>query len=166
MNRIASGSELQTFWGDEMEKIKVFLGDSRVVFREGMHFILDSEEDVEVVGEGRTDEEALAFLQKQTVDVIVLSQDMRNVARRITEAYPSAGLIFIGDTPPRQQGVIGNSIFLTRDMNPEELAYAVRKVTWNGSRAQTWNGTDRTKKLKQSSRGRLLSMLDALWRPK
>ena len=45
-----------------MEKIKVFLGLSQLVFREGMHFILESEGDMEVAGEGRTADEVIFFL--------------------------------------------------------------------------------------------------------
>ncbi len=31
-------------------EIKVFLADSKVIFREGMHFILESEGDIRVIG--------------------------------------------------------------------------------------------------------------------
>ncbi len=34
-----------------MEKIKVFLSDPQILFREGMHFTLSGEDDFEVTGD-------------------------------------------------------------------------------------------------------------------
>ena len=80
-----------------MKKIKVFLADSNVIFREGMHTVLECEEDIEVIGEGTSAEEALTFLQKEAVDVLVLGGDMGEGIRRIAETWPSVSLIFVGD---------------------------------------------------------------------
>ena len=143
-----------------MERIKVFLGDSQVVFREGIHFILESEMGIEVVGEGRTTDEVLDFLQRQPVDVLVLSQDMYDEIGRITEIFPSIGLVFIGDTFPQQQ--VGNSIFLTRDMDPGELAPAVRKVSCDDVVVKAREQTSEMEEAGQSSMEHLLSLVDAL----
>lgn len=115
-------------------KIKVFLADSQVLFREGMHFVLDCEEDVEVVGEGTSAEEVLAFLGKEAVDVLVLSEDMSDTARRIEEGFPSMRLIFTGNFHPSDERVGGGkSVFLSRDMDPRELVTAVRKAGRNNT---------------------------------
>ncbi len=143
-----------------MERIRVFLSDSRVVFREGMHFILDTEEDMEVVGEGRTAEEVIAFLQRQPVDVLVLSQDMEDAVRPIAKMFPSVGLVFVSDACSQQQVAEGNPIFLTKDMNPEELAPAVRKASCNYGRAPIWNGTDGMEEARQSPMEYLLPLAE------
>ncbi len=146
-----------------MERIKVFLDDSQVVFREGMHLVLESEEAMEVVGEGRTAEEALAFLREQPVDVLVLSEDIVRVANRIIERFPFVGLILVGDTYPRQRQLAAeDSIFLTRDVDPEELVRAVRKVSRNSHRTQKQSRPDEIGEFRQSLRERLLSLVESL----
>jgi len=54
-----------------MEKIKVFLSDPQVLFREGIHFILSGEEDFEVTGETTSNEEAFAFLEANPPNVAI-----------------------------------------------------------------------------------------------
>ena len=49
-----------------MRKIKVFLSDAQVIFREGIHFTLSGEEDFEVTGESTSNDEALIDLLKRT----------------------------------------------------------------------------------------------------
>lgn len=162
IGRNEPGSRLQNFWCDEMEKIRVFLGDSWVIFREGMHFILEEEDDVEVVGEGRTIEESLTILEEQPVDVLVLSQDLEDVAYPITERTPSVGLVLIGNAPSQQKGAIRNSIVVSRDVEPEELAGAIRKASKNNCRTQSLEEKDELEGLKQSIKASLLSLVEAL----
>ncbi len=113
-------------------KIRVFLADSQVLFREGMHFVLEGEEEgIQVVGEGTSAEEALAFLGNETVDVLILSEDMRDRARRIKFTFPAVRLIFVGNSyldDWRAMVGAGDSIFLSRDMDPSELVAAVKKA--------------------------------------
>jgi DNA-binding NarL/FixJ family response regulator len=46
-----------------MEKIKVFLSDPQVFFREGIHFILSGEDDFEVTGETTNNDEAFSLIE-------------------------------------------------------------------------------------------------------
>ena len=145
-----------------MKKIRVFLGDDNVVFREGMHFILESEEDMEVVGEGRTIKDVTAFLQEHPVDVVVLSQEMEDKAGLIPEAFPSVGIVLVGDSNFQQATAVADSILLTRDMEPEELAPAVREARYSYNETQ---GSGSSKGEEESSKSpveRLISLVDAL----
>ena len=56
-----------------MNRITVFLADWQVLFREGIHFTLSGEEDVEVIGEGTGNEEALAFIEKNVPNVAIFN---------------------------------------------------------------------------------------------
>ena len=47
-----------------MEKVSVVLVDWQVLFREGIHFTLSEEEDMDVIGEVTDNEEALSFIEK------------------------------------------------------------------------------------------------------
>jgi len=46
--------------------ISVVLSDWQVLFREGIHFTLSGEEDIEVIGEVTDGEEALNLIKKST----------------------------------------------------------------------------------------------------
>ncbi len=144
-----------------MEKIKVFLGLSQLVFREGMHFILESEDDMEVVGEGRTADEVIFFLQRQPVDVLVLSHDLEYVVRQVAKRVPFVGIIIIGDASSRRVAV-GNSSFLTRDIEPEGFVRAVREASRKRFTLPTLKSDDETEEPKPDLKGKLLSLVECL----
>jgi DNA-binding NarL/FixJ family response regulator len=52
-----------------MNKVSVFLTDWQVLFREGIHFTLSGEEDLEVIGEDTGNEQALAFVEENIPQV-------------------------------------------------------------------------------------------------
>jgi len=156
-------------------KVRVFLADNQVLFREGMHFVLEGEEGIEVVGEGTSAEEARPFLEKETVDVLVLSDDMRDRARRIKFAFPAVRLIIVGNSYlGGRRAMVGDSILLSRDMDPRELVAAVRKAGRNNTSSRVpepeegnsdslvleqGEGMDATMK---ALRKRFLSLVDSL----
>ena len=147
--------------GGRQSTIRVFLANSQMVFREGMHFILECEEDVAVVGEGRSIEETLTFLQREAVDVVVLDGDMMDGVSPITEAFVSMGFVFVGNSHPGQDRLgAGNRVFLTRGMDPAELADAVRKVALDNSRASAQDDMEGIEEVKHSRRESLLSLVE------
>ncbi len=58
-----------------MEKVSVVLADWQVLFREGIHFTLSGEEDIEVIGEVTDGKEALNFIEKNPPRVAILNAD-------------------------------------------------------------------------------------------
>jgi DNA-binding NarL/FixJ family response regulator len=120
-----------------MEKVKVFLSDPQVLFREGIHFILSGEDDLEVIGETTNNEEAFTQTQSNPPNIIVLSaQDTKanapDVTRRIRRNMPSVSVIVTVDklTPETLFAVIksGASACLTKDTDPEYLLDIIRIV--------------------------------------
>ncbi|MFV0395278.1 MAG: response regulator [Coprobacillaceae bacterium] len=59
-----------------MEKIKVIIVDDSDFIREGMHIILNVDEEFEVIGTASNGKEALDILQQQSVDVVVMDIQM------------------------------------------------------------------------------------------
>ena len=58
-----------------MEKVSVVLADWQVLFREGIHFTLSGEEDIEVIGEVTNSGEALNFIEANPPRVAILNAD-------------------------------------------------------------------------------------------
>ena len=78
-----------------MEKLRVFLSDWQVLFREGIHFILSGEEDMEVIGEETENEKALAFIEENLPGVAILNASQGNpsgieVTSQIKQNAPTA----------------------------------------------------------------------------
>jgi len=124
-----------------MEKVKVFLADWQVLFREGIHFTLSGEEDIEVIGEATNNEEALAFIETNPPRVAILNVDHSQpsgieVTRRLKQSFPSVAVILVMDSESEEQLFSamksGASAYLTKDIDPEEMVNIIRKVAQGG----------------------------------
>jgi two-component system response regulator DevR len=120
-----------------MEKIRVFLADPQVLFREGIHFILSGEEDFEVIGETTSNEEALSLIETNPPNVAILSiHDAKlaggDISSRIRRNMPSVFVILIMDKkePDNVFSSLkgGASACLTKDTDPEHLLNIIRIV--------------------------------------
>jgi DNA-binding NarL/FixJ family response regulator len=124
-----------------MEKIKVFLSDAQVLFREGIHFILSGEEEFEVTGETTGNEEAMVFIEANPPNVAVLSMYDKilsgpEVTRRAKRSQPSISVILT--IQQREEERIfeaiksGASAYIDRDTEPEQLLECIRTVSQGG----------------------------------
>ncbi len=120
-----------------MEKVSVVLADWQVLFREGIHFTLSGEEDIEVIGEVTDGEEALNFIEKNPPMVAILNADRGelsgiDVTGRIKQNLPSVSVILIMDSDNEEQLFsairCGASACLTKDIDPLDLVNIIRKV--------------------------------------
>jgi DNA-binding NarL/FixJ family response regulator len=121
----------------KMEKIKVFLSDPQVLFREGIHFILSGEEDFEVTGETTSNEDALTFIENNPPNIAILSMhdnkaDGAEITCRIRRNMTSVSVILTMDKkePEKVFSAIkcGASACLTKDTEPEHLLDIIRVV--------------------------------------
>jgi len=124
-----------------MGKVSVVLADWQVLFREGIHFTLSGEEDIEVIGEATNNEEALNLIERNPPTVAVLNIDRGKpsgieVTRRIKQNLPSVSLILIMDSDSEEQLFsaikCGASACLTKDIDPDDLVSIIRKVAQGG----------------------------------
>ncbi len=121
-----------------MEKVKVFLSDPQVLFREGIHFILSGEEDFEVTGETTSNEEAFTLIEANPPNIAILSmQDSKSegpdITRRIKRSLPSVSVILTTDKSDEEQLFLamksGASACLTKGTDPESLLDTIRIIT-------------------------------------
>ncbi len=121
-----------------MKRIKIFLSDPQVLFREGIQFVLSGEEDFEVTGETTNNEEALAHIEANPPQIAVLNAaDAKiggpDIARRLKRTFPSLAVILTIEK--RDEDEIframrsGASACLTKDADPEQLLDTVRAVS-------------------------------------
>lgn len=121
-----------------MGKIKVFLSEPQVLFREGIHFILSGEDEFEVTGETTSNEEAFHLIEANPPHIVVLSlqdttADGYEITRRIKRSLPSVSVILIlekkDDEKLFQAIKCGASACLTKDTEPDYLLDVIRVVT-------------------------------------
>ena len=121
-----------------MDKIKVFLSDWQVLFREGIHFTLSGEEDIIVTGETTVNEEALNFVSENPPDIAIVNIDHSEYSgvhftRHIKQNYPSISVILVMDTDNEDQLYsalkCGASACVAKEIDPEELVTLIRRIT-------------------------------------
>jgi DNA-binding NarL/FixJ family response regulator len=118
--------------------ISVLLADDQSMVRAGFRMILESEPDVEVVGEAADGEQAAASARRLRPDVVLMDIQMPGgdglqATRRITETPDLGTRVVILTTFERDEYVFdalqaGASGFLLKNAPPEQLVDAVRVV--------------------------------------
>ena len=120
-----------------MDKISVFLANWQVLFREGIHFTLSGEEDMEVIGEDTVNEQALTFIETNPPQVAILNADHDKLSgieatRLIKQNLPEVSVILIMDSENEEQLFAtmksGASACLTKDVDPEVVVNTIRQV--------------------------------------
>jgi len=117
--------------------IRVFLADDQALVRSGFRMLIDSEDDLVVVGEAPDGAEALRALRADPADVVLMDvrmpvMDGVEATRRITQAnLPTRVLVlttFDLDEYAFAALKAGASGFLLKDARPAELLNAIRNV--------------------------------------
>jgi DNA-binding NarL/FixJ family response regulator len=119
--------------------IRVLLADDQSLIRAGFRILLESADDIEVVGEASDGAQALQQAHDQRADVVLMDIRMPNVdgleaTRRIAADDDLAGVrviiltTFESDEYVYQAIRAGASGFLVKDSEPAELIQAVRVV--------------------------------------
>ena len=118
--------------------IRVALADDQVLIRTGFKMILESEDDIDVVGEASDGEEAIAIARSARPDVVLMDVQMPRMdglesTGRIAEDPSILSRIIILTTFERQDYLLealraGASGFLLKNCPPEDLVHAVRVV--------------------------------------
>jgi DNA-binding NarL/FixJ family response regulator len=119
------------------EPIRVLVVDDHALFRRGLILVLESEDDIEVVGEGGDGEEALERAVDAAPDVVLMDVRMprRNgieATRSLLEIHPTVRVLMltVSDEEDDLYEAIkaGASGYLLKEISIEEVADAVRAV--------------------------------------
>ena len=118
-------------------KIRVLLADDHVIVREGIHRLLESATDIEVVAEAGDGEEAQSLVQKHLPDVAVLDIQMPKasgieVTRWLRSHLPQVGVLILTayNDDPYVMAVLqaGANGYVLKTANSDDLIQAVRDV--------------------------------------
>jgi DNA-binding NarL/FixJ family response regulator len=119
-------------------RIRVLLADDQPLMRSGFRMILDAQPDIEVVGEARDGEEAVAEARRLQPDVVLMDVRMPRLdgieaTRRVrTEASPAAHVLVLTmfDLDEYVYGALqaGASGFLLKDASAQHLVMGIRLV--------------------------------------
>lgn len=121
-----------------MEKTRVFLSDSQVLFREGIHFILSGEDDFEVIGETTGNEEAYTHIITNPPAIALLGMADATtsgaaIARRIKRNLPTVAVVLTIDEKNDETMFTamksGASACITKDTDPDYLLDLFRVIS-------------------------------------
>ena len=121
----------------DRSRIRVLIADDHAVVRSGLRSILESEPDIEVVGEAGDGHQALEMAQEQLPDVILMDIKMGDwdgvtATRRVRNSVPSSRVIVL--TNHDEDELVFSSIragasgFLLKEVSGHQLTNAIRTV--------------------------------------
>lgn len=116
--------------------IKVLVVDDHHVVREGLRRILALDKDIEVIGEARSGEEAIAKALSLSPDVIIMDLKMPGMdgiaaTREITQKLPNVNVLVLtlyAEDFVREAVEAGVSGYLLKDSDSEQITKAVHQV--------------------------------------
>jgi DNA-binding NarL/FixJ family response regulator len=120
---------------DAEESIDVVIADAREAMREGLRQMLNSDENIKVVGEARNGKELLSQIKTLSPDIVILDGKMKGaddaqIISSIKAITKDIDVIVLNDErslliPAIENGVAG---FISRDIGRNELVTAIRII--------------------------------------
>jgi len=157
-----------------VDKIKVLLADDHPVVREGLHTMLASASDIEVVAEAGDGFEAIDKANKHQPDVVLMDLRMPNLdgleaTRRIKKQLPSTAIIIL--TMYDKDGYVMEAVkagaggYLLKDTSKDLLINAIRAVNSGGMLVKTSLLREAFRDLTETSDAQSLSKATSIMTP-
>ena len=117
--------------------ISIVIVDDHAMVRRGLRFFLETQPDLQIVGEAGTSEEALALVAEHVPEIVLLDLILPalggvETTRQLKELSPSSRVILLtsSEDPATVVPAIraGASAYVLKDLGPQELGETVRRV--------------------------------------
>ena len=124
-------------------KIKIILADDEVLFRKGISFLLEREENFEIIFEVSNGKELVSFLRESTIHPDIIMMDLKmpllngvETTRIIIEEFPDVKIIAL--TSYDSKSFIANMInigaasYLVKNTTPSDMIKTINEVYEKG----------------------------------
>lgn len=117
--------------------IKVIIADDQRLLRESLAFILDNDDQIDVVGDAENGERAIALCGETKPDVVLMDIEMPkmdgvNATKVIKEQYPDTRVIilttFENADNIMESFIVGADGYIVKNINHEDLVLTVKCV--------------------------------------
>ncbi|WP_420387574.1 response regulator [Roseivirga sp.] len=121
--------------------VKVAIADDHKLFREGMRFLIDQMDNLEVVFEASNGKELLDEIDRNDADILLLDLDMPEmdgleVLKELRPQKPELGIIILTMHSDSKMIAylmeLGANSYLLKDTSPEEFEQAISSVMEEG----------------------------------
>jgi len=121
---------------------RVLLVDDHAMLREGLHSLLEKQDDIEIVAEAEDGRKAIDLVRKLMPDVVIMDITMPNLngvdaTRQITRQFPTVKVIALSIHSNRRFVVdmlrAGVSGYVLKECLFDELVQSIRAVTTGGT---------------------------------
>ena len=125
-----------------VRRLRVLVVDDTTLMRHGIRSLLEKRENIELVGEASSAQEASDLSGSLSPDVVLLDQDMPGLdsveaIRLIKERVPKAEIIVLADWTDEEKAFrsleAGATGYILKDINPDNLVRAIEGVCSDGT---------------------------------
>ena len=125
------------------ERLRVLIADDHALFRRGLEMVLDSEPDIEVVGEAHDGDQAVDRAAELMPDVVLMDVRMPRrsgieATQKIKEQLPHVKILVLTNSDEEADLYdsikAGASGYLLKEISSEEVADSIRSVMQGHSR--------------------------------
>lgn len=125
------------------DTIKLILADDEILFRKGIAFLLEREENIEVLFEVSNGEELISFLKESTIHPDIIMMDLKmpllngvETTRIIQQEFPEIKIIALTSYDSKlfiaNMINIGAASYLVKNTTPTEMIFTINEVNSKG----------------------------------